>query len=247
MSNATKCDRCGGYFEQGGKNVRQGWGNMSDEYDLCPDCSESFDAWLERGQMADATNKSNSQFDVLKTVETAKNATSKNEIHNFNDSREHLEADVREYANPTDAKGTLGASWERKMLGFLDRQAAITERECIERSTSERIGFDCAECAEGLGRELDARCDPLKARIAELKAKLDAEAQHAREAWQLWGEADARAEQAETERDEMAQRIQTLELEIAKRDKGIERLKRRRGELTEQLGAMADRMAANGR
>lgn len=82
---------------------------------------------------------------------------------------------------------------------------------------------------------------------AELKAKLDAEAQHAREAWQLWGEADARAEQAETERDEMAQRIQTLELEIAKRDKGIERLKRRRGELTEQLGAMADRMAKDGR
>lgn len=82
---------------------------------------------------------------------------------------------------------------------------------------------------------------------AELEAKLDAEAQHAREAWQLWGEADARAEQAETERDEMAQRIQTLELEIAKRDKGIERLKRRRGELTEQLGAMADRMAKDGR
>ena len=55
MSKATKCDRCGGFYEQGGKNVRQGWGSMSDEYDLCPDCAESFDAWLERGQMADVS------------------------------------------------------------------------------------------------------------------------------------------------------------------------------------------------
>ena len=169
MSNATKCDRCGGYFEQGGKNVRQGWGNMSDEYDLCPDCSESFDAWLERGQMADATNKSNSQFDVLKTVETAKNATSKNEIHNFNDSREHLEADVREYANPTDAKGTLGASWERKMLGFLDRQAAITERECADTRVNfaerMRFGDKIAELTserDELQRQLDIMHDMTK-------------------------------------------------------------------------------------
>lgn len=130
MSKATKCDRCGGFYEQGGKNVRQGWGNNSDEYDLCPDCAESFDAWLERGQMADATNKSNSQFDVLKTAETAKNATSKNEIHNFDDSREQLEADVLDYqgAWPLTDSTPIDVTWG-VVRGWLDRQAAITERE----------------------------------------------------------------------------------------------------------------------
>lgn len=32
---------------------------------------------------------------------------------------------------------------------------------------------DCVECAEALGRVLDARCDPLKERIAELEAERD--------------------------------------------------------------------------
>lgn len=170
MSKATKCDRCGGYFEQGGKAIRQGFGSDMAEFDLCPDCAEAFDAWMERGQMADATNKSNSQFDVLKTVETAKNATSKNEIHNFNDSREHLEADVLDYqgAWPLTDSTPIDVTWS-VVRGWLDRQAAITERECMERSTSERIGF---ECAEGLGRELEARCYHLKARIAELQREI---------------------------------------------------------------------------
>ena len=45
-------------------------------------------------------------------------------------------------------------------------------RYVVDALTAERIGFDCAECAEGLGRELDARCDPLKERIAELQREI---------------------------------------------------------------------------
>lgn len=85
------------------------------------------------------------------------------------DTREKLEADVLDWAKHTNA--VFIKSRANRIIEFLDRQAAITERECLERATSERVGFDCAECAEGLGKELDARCDPLKARIAELEAE----------------------------------------------------------------------------
>lgn len=42
------------------------------------------------------------------------------------DTREQLEADVHQYANPSGCKNTLGACWEKKMLSFLNRQEAIT-------------------------------------------------------------------------------------------------------------------------
>ena len=45
-------------------------------------------------------------------------------------------------------------------------------------------------------------CEKLEDRIAELEAKLDAEAQHAREAWRLWGEADLKLERMTAERDQ---------------------------------------------
>lgn len=258
MSNATKCDRCGGFYEKGGKNVcRQGYGVVATDFDLCPDCAESFDAWLERGQMADASERVTNDGEML------------------HDTREKLEADVRRKQREWSQSPCALDTNFYEVIGWLDRQAAITERECMERTTSERIGFDCAECAEGLGRELEARCYHLKARIAELRAERDewktkcetrefaykqADAERKRYSEQIdellaerneWNglaekyRADSIA--AQEAAAEMAQRIQTLELEIAKRDKGIERLKKRRGELTEQLGAMADRMAKNGR
>ena len=68
------------------------------------------------------------------------------------DTREQLEADVHQYANPSGYKNTLGASWEKKMLSFLDRQAAITKRECYE-SEAWRLGItrDAIECGETVG------------------------------------------------------------------------------------------------
>lgn len=248
MSNATKCDRCGGYFEQGGKNVRQGWGNNSDEYDLCPDCAESFDAWLERGQMAD----------------TSERATESPEM--AHDTREKLEAVAQTAAGYIYGRGFtngLADAWNddevdtaaNQIIQMLDRQAAITEREFFETACHgcERLGGDGRPTldelrdelrkyivkADRLGAALDERDDQLAdAREsleaawddnAELKAKLDAEAQHAREAWQLWGEADA-------ERDELAQRIQTLEREIAT-------LKEHRAANMEKLHELTDECA----
>ena len=93
------------------------------------------------------------------------------------DSREKLEADLKtclyEFGgycfNSREGHADNVDTFFDDFVFLLDRQASITERECMERATSERIGWDCAECAEGLGRELDARCDPLNQRIAELE------------------------------------------------------------------------------
>lgn len=100
------------------------------------------------------------------------------------DTREKLEADVlrfvREITDEALVMGAHEASWYPNIGGlreciaaYLDRQAAITERECMERATSERVGWDCAKCAEGLGKYADSLCDPLKERIAELTADRD--------------------------------------------------------------------------
>lgn len=156
MSKATKCDRCGGFYEQGGKNVRQGWGSMSDEYDLCPDCAESFDAWLERGQMADTSERA---------TESAEMA---------HDTGEKLEAAAQTAAGYIYGRGFtngLADAWNddevdaaaNQIIQLLDRQAAITEQEC---------------------------------------------------AWR-WQQIAENRDRAEMERDELSQRIQTLEREIA--------------------------------
>ena len=79
------------------------------------------------------------------------------------DTREKLEGDVRQYANPGDYKNTLGSYWEKKILSFLDRQAAITTAEC----TSEDESF-CEACRAAQKRkiaELTAECDELQAAI----------------------------------------------------------------------------------
>lgn len=89
------------------------------------------------------------------------------------DTREKLENDtfnfIARMVNEAYMMGEHEANWHvnrasvRECIGeLLDRQAAITERQCMERATSERVGWDCAECAEGLGK-----------RIAELTAERD--------------------------------------------------------------------------
>lgn len=89
------------------------------------------------------------------------------------DSREKLLYDASELVADCAPSGGDCDPMYREIIELLDRQAAITERECLERATGELVGWDCAECAEGLGRELDARCDLLKERIAEMQAKVD--------------------------------------------------------------------------
>lgn len=108
-------------------------------------------------------------------------AEGETEAHSEPDSRKKLEADLKTHLyefggycfNSREGHTDNVDTFFDDFVFLLDRQAEITERECMERATSERIGWDCAECAEGLGRELDARCDPLKQRIAELTAERD--------------------------------------------------------------------------
>lgn len=99
---------------------RCGW-KVTDHDSYCPECG---------GALHKASNKPNSQFGALKTAETGENATSKNEIHNFDDSREQLEADVLDYqgAWPLTDSTPIDVTWGI-VRGWLDRQEAITERE----------------------------------------------------------------------------------------------------------------------
>lgn len=64
-----------------------GW-KVTDHNSYCPECG---------GALHGAPNKPDGKFDARETAESAENVTSKNEIHNFDDSREQLEA---EYAEP---------------------------------------------------------------------------------------------------------------------------------------------------
>lgn len=104
MSDATKCDRCGACYEYGGMTV-------GEEYDLCDGCVADFEAWMECGQMADTSER------VTNQAETS------------HDTREKLEADVCNYLDyPNNCRAVYDVE---AVKGWLDRQAAITERETL--------------------------------------------------------------------------------------------------------------------
>ena len=109
-----------------------------------------------------------SESDAPKSEETVENDTSKDDIRNFDDSREKLEADVREILHSAymlawmhgneNRRGCSFGKLHREFYNLLDRQAEITRGEC-------------AECAESMGAYADRLCDPLKERIDELTAE----------------------------------------------------------------------------
>ena len=95
------------------------------------------------GGAVDVTTKQpDSKFDVPKSGKTTENSTAKNEIRDFDDTREKLEADVRKvlqsaymYAWMHGYENRRGCSFEklhREFYNLLDRQATITEREFWE-------------------------------------------------------------------------------------------------------------------
>ena len=97
-----------------------GW-KVTDHDSYCPECG---------GALHRAPNQPTSQSDAPKTEETAENDASKDEIRDFDDSREKLEADIdREFKG--NYKGTNAErSYTRKLIiGWLNRQAAITKAE----------------------------------------------------------------------------------------------------------------------
>lgn len=146
---------------------------------------------MERGQIADMSEKS---------ADCVRDGGEMSELEH--DTREKLEEDVRKhYAYstttlmypPSANKSTdmLSALPVDTVIGWLDRQAAITKKACVDF---------WQEIAEDRDRA-QAKCAELCNQVDALKAKLDAEAQHAREAWRLWGEADVKLERMTAERD----------------------------------------------
>lgn len=198
MSNATKCDRCGSCYEHGGRSIRQGFGSDMEEFDLCADCAEAFDAWMERGQMADA-----SEGIVMARV------------FGVDDTREQLEADVRKFAQVFYADNLLVYD---KVIELLNRQAAITEREVKLRELHkfEENHRWHVRSIEEVNQQLNERIAELQREIATLKehragnmerlhelADECAELRKYRDEWKGLAEkyrADSIAAQEETER-----------------------------------------------
>ena len=155
------------------------------------------------------------------------------EKYELADSREKLEVDALNFANGFIRKHNGAISWNDELyqgiIELLDRQAAITERKCMKQATTRYIGWDCAECAEGLGKELDARCDPLKERIAELTAERD----------QLSRDLDAEhalVVQFEHDNEELRHANNTLRASVAGLKMTVERFKARESRDTRQSG-----------
>lgn len=107
-----------------------------------------------------------SQFDVPKSEETTENVTSKDEIRNFDDTREKLEADIWYFI---EHNGWFGYEYEAESYAdcrkaifeifkeWLDRQAAITANEA-----NSVYGLGCEACRAAQKR-----------RIAELTTERD--------------------------------------------------------------------------
>lgn len=138
MSNATKCDRCGGFYEQGGRSIRQGFGSDMEEFDLCADCAEAFDAWMECQLVTDASER----------------VTNEGEMSH--DTREKLEADVRRKQREWSQSPYALDTNFYEVIGWLDRQASITEREFFETACHgcERLGGDGRPTLDELSDEL---------------------------------------------------------------------------------------------
>ena len=89
------------------------------------------------------------------------------------DSRERLEADVRNFVEKSGWLYPMAGT--RIVLEWLDRQAAITEREYGERMASEAMCSNvCAVVCEQRGRiaELQVKVDTLTAERDELKGQV---------------------------------------------------------------------------
>ena len=149
-----KCSRCGKDLPEPGYTGYEYEGNY------CPTCG----AKVRKPEPQVIKNTENynladdSKPQIIATGEKHKSADKP-------DSREQLEDDALDLASRIWHRGCYygegncdikSAAWdENDVIAMLERQAAITERECMERATSERVGWDCAECAEGLRKRVD--------------------------------------------------------------------------------------------
>lgn len=166
------------------------------------------------------------------------------------DTREKLEADVRSYLDyPRDCRAVYDVN---AVKGWLDRQASITEREFFETACEgcERLGGDGGATLDELRDELRkyiVKADRLGAALDERDAQLADARESLEAAWEDNAELGDQVDELTKQRDHWKDAFEDsvrlrLELveELEKRDKGIRRLKQRRGELMEQVRKLQD-------
>lgn len=89
MSNATKCDRCGGFYEYGGMTV-------GEEYDLCDGCIADFEAWMHGEMSHDTEHEAAQRIQTLeREIATLKEhrAANMEKLHGLTDEC----SDLRKY------------------------------------------------------------------------------------------------------------------------------------------------------
>lgn len=127
------------------------------------------------GAFRRAPNQPTSKSDAPESDETAENDASKDDIRNFGDTREKLDADVRRWFT-TDYYYDYYCDddMRRVVARWLDRQAAITEREC--RRPNWEYCDTCEAIAElnGAVCERDGRIGAYERRNTELNDALKA-------------------------------------------------------------------------
>ena|GEM_PF-3458537 len=144
MSDHKKCDRCGEYYAKDinyrklGKLYDTG-GATKDQWDLCPDCWESFDSWIANDGSAPKNGVSGECVDANDADAASVSFSSVTETENA-DSRAKLETDafnlIAQMVNEAYSMGEREATWtvnrasvHERIASWLDRQAAITEEE----------------------------------------------------------------------------------------------------------------------
>ena len=145
MSNATKCDRCGACYEYGGMTV-------GEEYDLCDGCVADFEEWIDAGihgehvtesaEMSHDTGASGYRYHIIRDgmmrmVVKGSDLRNTDVVESVEepDTREKLEDDVKEFSyqdpNLHTSELVITHAPMDTVLEWLDRQAAITERETL--------------------------------------------------------------------------------------------------------------------
>lgn len=158
---------------------RCGW-KVTDHDSYCPECG---------GALHKASNKPDGKFDAPKTAESGEIRASKDDIRDFDDSREKLEADCtaawKSVERIVRSGGMPKERWTNsEFFKLLDRQAAITKNEVMVHYRDELSRRDKRE------KELQAALDQQRAATANAN--------------DLWGRTRDELAAVKAERDNLA-------------------------------------------
>ena len=139
------------------------------------------------GVVAELTaNQPTSQSDARETPETGDDGATKGDMRDFDDSREKLEADVREWIDIATYKSFTPARMLEVMNHWLDRRAEITRKTeqaaWIQQANGliheAQVERDEAQAElrkfKDMNNDVNAECAELQERVDNLKAERDA-------------------------------------------------------------------------